>query len=102
MRQLQGPHSPSGPPSGDRDMNWDQVEDNWKQLKGTVQQEWSKLTNDNLDVIAGNRKMLSGKIQEAYGISKDEAEEQIEEFEYRYGDWMPEDVPRSAAADLRG
>ena len=83
-------------------MNWDQVEGNWKQFKGKVQQQWGKLTNDHLDVIAGNRKLLSGKIQEAYGISKDEAEEQIKKFEYRYGDWMPDELSPPPAADLRG
>jgi uncharacterized protein YjbJ (UPF0337 family) len=83
-------------------MNWDQVEGNWKQFKGKVQQQWGKLTNDHLDVIAGNRKLLAGKIQEAYGISKDEAEEQIKKFEYRYGDWMPDEISPPPAGDLRG
>jgi len=83
-------------------MNWDQVEGNWKQFKGKVQQQWGKLTNDHLDMIAGNRKVLTGKIQEAYGITKDEAEEQVKKFEYRYGDWMPDDVPPPPAPDLRG
>ena len=83
-------------------MDWNQVEGNWKQFKGKVQQQWGKLTNDHLDVIAGNRTELSGKIQEAYGISKEEAEEQIKKFEYRYGDWMPDDVAPPPAADQRG
>ena len=62
-------------------MNWDRVEGSWKQFKGKVKQEWGKLTDDNLDVIAGNRDVLAGKVQEAYGISKDEAEKQIRKFE---------------------
>jgi uncharacterized protein YjbJ (UPF0337 family) len=62
-------------------MNWDIVEGNWKQFKGKVQTEWGKLTNDQLDKIAGKRTELLGRIQEAYGISKDEAEEQIKKFE---------------------
>jgi uncharacterized protein YjbJ (UPF0337 family) len=55
-------------------MNWDQVEGNWKEFKGNVKEQWGKLTDDQLDVIAGRRDQLAGKIQEAYGITKDEAE----------------------------
>lgn len=58
-------------------MNQDRIEGNWTQVKGYVQKQWGKLTNDDLDVIEGNRKLLSGKIQERYGIAKDEAETQI-------------------------
>jgi len=50
-------------------MNWDRIEGNWKQLKGKIQQQWGKLTDDHLDVIAGKREHLSGKIQEMYGIT---------------------------------
>lgn len=62
-------------------MNWDIIEGNWKQFKGMVQEQWGKLTDDNLDVIAGKREELIGKLQETYGISKDEAEKQIKVFE---------------------
>ena len=58
-------------------MNWDRIEGNWKQFKGNVQQLWGKLTDDQLDVIAGKRDHLTGKIQEIYGITKDEAEKQL-------------------------
>ena len=58
-------------------MNWDRIEGNWKQFKGNAKQQWGKLSDDQLDVIAGKRDNLSGKIQEAYGISKDETEEQL-------------------------
>lgn len=54
-------------------MNWDIIEGNWKQFKG-------KVTNDQLDVIAGKRVELAGKIQETYGISKDEVDKQIRDF----------------------
>ena len=63
------------------DMDWNIVEGNWKQFKGKVKAQWGKLTDDHLDVIAGNRDQLAGKIQEAYGITKDEAEQQIKDFE---------------------
>ncbi len=62
-------------------MNWDIVEGNWKQFQGKVKTQWGKLTDDHLDVIAGKRIALAGKIQEIYGISKDEAENQIKNFE---------------------
>lgn len=62
-------------------MNWDRIEGNWKQFRGHVKQQWGKLTEDHLDVIAGNRDILSGKIQESYGVGKDEAEKQLAAWE---------------------
>ena len=56
-------------------MDWNIVEGNWKQFKGKVKAYWGTLTDDHLDVIAGNRDQLTGKIQETYGITKDETEE---------------------------
>lgn len=61
-------------------MNWDRIEGNWKQLKGQVREKWGKLTNDHIDVVAGKRERLAGKIQEVYGIGKDEVNRQIDEF----------------------
>ena len=61
-------------------MNWDRIEGNWKQFKGNAKQQWGKLTDDQLDVIAGKRDQLVGKIQEQYGIGKDEAEKQVDKF----------------------
>ncbi len=62
-------------------MNWDQIEGNWKQFKGTVKEKWGKLTDDDLDTINGKKEHLLGKIQEKYGIAKEEAEEQLKKFE---------------------
>ena len=59
-------------------MNWDRIEGNWKQLTGKAKVQWGKLTDDDLDFIAGRREQLSGKLQERYGIAKDEAEKQID------------------------
>ncbi len=64
-------------------MNWDQVKGNWNQLKGSAKVQWGKLTDDDLDVIEGNRDKLVGKIQEAYGVSKEEAEQQVEDFNWQ-------------------
>ena len=65
-------------------MNWERIEGNWKQLKGKVIEQWGQLTDDDLDVIAGKREQLAGKLQERYGIAKDEAEAQVKEWERRY------------------
>lgn len=62
-------------------MNWDTIEGDWKQFRGSMRQQWGKLTDDDLDVVAGKRDQLAGKIQEKYGIAKDEAERQIDEYQ---------------------
>lgn len=64
-------------------MAWDRIEGNWKQFKGKVKETWGDLTDDELDQIAGKRDVLLGKIQERYGIEKDEAERRIRDFEDR-------------------
>jgi uncharacterized protein YjbJ (UPF0337 family) len=61
-------------------ISWDRIEGNWKQLTGKVQEKWGKLTNDHIDVVAGKREQLAGKIQEVYGVGKEEANRQIDEF----------------------
>jgi len=61
-------------------MNKDTIEGNWKQLKGSVQARWGKLTDDDLTVAAGNKEILMGRIQERYGIAKEEAQKQLDEF----------------------
>ncbi len=62
-------------------MNWDQIEGNWKQLKGNVKLHWGKLTDDQLEMIAGKRDNLAGKIQEIYGATKADVELQILEWQ---------------------
>ena len=61
-------------------MNWDQLEGKWKQYSGKVKEKCGKLTDDDLDVVRGRRDQLIGKIQERYGIVKQEAEKQVDEF----------------------
>jgi uncharacterized protein YjbJ (UPF0337 family) len=67
-------------------MNWDRIAGNWKQAQGKVKEQWGKLTDDDLDTIDGKRDQLVGKIQNTYGIGKDEAEKQIGEWEARQRD----------------
>jgi uncharacterized protein YjbJ (UPF0337 family) len=61
-------------------MNRDIIEGNWMQLKGKVQQQWGKLTGDDLDKIEGKQKELVGRIQERYGYAKDRAEKEVNDF----------------------
>jgi uncharacterized protein YjbJ (UPF0337 family) len=61
-------------------MNWDRIQGNWKEFKGKAKERWGRLTDDELDVIAGKREQLSGALQKAYGYSQDEAERQLDEF----------------------
>ncbi len=64
-------------------MNQDRVEGNWLQFKGQVKEQWGKLTDDDLDIIAGKRDQLLGRIQERHGLAKDEAEQQLDAFQAR-------------------
>ena len=64
-------------------MNWDQVEGKWKQAKGTVKERWGKLTDDDLDIIAGKRDQLIGKIQERYGVTKEAAQKEVDSWTMR-------------------
>ena len=57
-------------------MNWDQVEGDWKQFKGKIQQQWGKLTNDDLDVVAGKRTELLGVLQNATATTRNKAKKQ--------------------------
>ncbi|MER2507507.1 CsbD family protein [Amaricoccus sp.] len=62
-------------------MNWDQIEGKWKEMTGKVQTQWGKLTDDDMQRIKGDRRELSGRIQQKYGVTKEAAEAQID-------DWM--------------
>ncbi|MDX2266132.1 MAG: CsbD family protein [Hyphomicrobiales bacterium] len=67
-------------------MNWDRVEGNWKQIKGKIRSAWGNITDDDLERMAGKRDELVGKIQERYGIAKDEAERQVDDW-YNRQSW---------------
>jgi uncharacterized protein YjbJ (UPF0337 family) len=59
-------------------MNWDTIEGRWDQLKGNVRSKWAKLTDDDVSSVSAKKDKLVGKIQERYGILKDEAERQVD------------------------
>ncbi len=61
-------------------MNWNQIEGNWKQFKGSAKAQWGDLTDNELTEAEGNRDKLVGKIQERYGIAQEEAERQVDSF----------------------
>lgn len=61
-------------------MNWDQVEGKWKQFSGSARERWGKLTDDDLQTLTGQKDQLVGKIQERYGVAKEEAEKQTDEW----------------------
>lgn len=62
-------------------MNWDRIEGNWQHYKGNAKRHWLRLTEEQLDFIAGRREELSGKIQAAYGISTEQAEKQVSSWQ---------------------
>ena len=64
-------------------MNWDQIKGKWMQFKGKAKEQWGDLTDDDLDRAAGERDQLVGRIQERYGLAKDEAQEQVDEWSRR-------------------
>ncbi|HTP85165.1 MAG TPA: CsbD family protein [Alphaproteobacteria bacterium] len=64
-------------------MNWDQIAGNWKQLKGRAKEQWARLTDDDLTFINGKRDQLVGRVQERYGVAKEEADRQVKDWEGR-------------------
>jgi uncharacterized protein YjbJ (UPF0337 family) len=75
-------------------MNHDRIEGRWRQLKGKVKEEWGKLTDDDLDVIAGRRDQLLGRIQQRHGIARDEADRQLRQWETSHPDFQFDDNAR--------
>lgn len=63
-------------------MNEDRIKGHWKQMAGTLKAQWGKLTSDDLDVADGNAEYLVGKVQERYGIARDQAQRQVDEFNH--------------------
>lgn len=61
-------------------MNRDILQGNWKQLKGGIKQQWGKLTDDDLMQAEGDFQKLAGRVQERYGLTREEAERRVDEF----------------------
>lgn len=61
-------------------MNWDLIQGKWKELKGKAKEKWGELTDDDLEVIKGNKDQLVGLIQNRYGKAKEEAEKEVEKW----------------------
>src|SRR5207253_2801542 len=65
---------------GEQKMDWNQVEGNWKEVKGKVKQKWAKLTDDDLADINGQRDQLEGRLQKRYGYAKDQARKDVDDW----------------------
>lgn len=76
-------------------MNWDRIQGEWKQMTAHVKGKWAKLTDDDLKSISAKKDLLVGKVQERYGILRDEAERQVNE-------WMSKLPPRHEAPGHSG
>jgi uncharacterized protein YjbJ (UPF0337 family) len=61
-------------------MNWDQIEGKWKQFAGSARQRWGKITDSDWQIVAGKKDQLVGRVQERYGIAKEEAEKQADDW----------------------
>jgi uncharacterized protein YjbJ (UPF0337 family) len=83
------------------DMDWNIVEGNWKQFKGKVKQQWGKLTDDPLDMIACKRAPPARPRQATYGITRDQAELQLKAFEKLYEDSPPQSLRAAASRTMR-
>jgi uncharacterized protein YjbJ (UPF0337 family) len=73
-------HKKGGSQKQGKHMNWDLIEGIWKQMKGRIREKWGNLTDDDLEMIAGKRDQLIGRLQVRYGIAKKEAAKQVDEF----------------------
>jgi len=61
-------------------MNWDEVQGKWKQMKGSVREKFGKLTDSDLETIGGKKDQFIGKLQERYGISRDQAQKDLDNW----------------------
>jgi uncharacterized protein YjbJ (UPF0337 family) len=66
-------------------MNWDQIKGKWHEVKGSIRAKWADLTDDDLDEMDGNREKMVGKIQQKYGVAKEEAEKQVDDWTKTHG-----------------
>ena len=85
-------------------MNTDQMSGKWKQMKGAAKQQWGKLTDDDLEVIAGKRDSLVGKLQERYGMAKEDAQRKADDWlkSYKPADEQDMNAERTRARVIQG
>lgn len=81
-------------------MNSDQFEGKWKQLKGQVKQRWGKLTDDDVTALGGKKDELVGKIQERYGITREQAEREADEWARASAAEIKEETRSGAASKV--
>lgn len=62
-------------------MNWETIKGNWTELRGRIRMQWGRLTDDQLDVIEGRREVLLGQLQQTYGLTAEQADAQVTEWE---------------------
>jgi uncharacterized protein YjbJ (UPF0337 family) len=72
-------------------MNWSSIENGWNDYKANAKQQWGKLTDDQINGTMGKRDTLSSRVQEAYAVTKEEAERQI-------SDWQSKQVEKQGPA----
>ena len=82
-------------------MNWDQIEGKWKQFSGSARERWGKLTDSDWHVVGGKKDQLVGRIQERYGIARDEAERQADEWSRTLKESQTETPPTTRHAGSR-
>jgi uncharacterized protein YjbJ (UPF0337 family) len=61
-------------------MNWDQIQGQWKQMKGKARERWGQLTDDDIEEAGGDRDRLEGKLQERYGHTKEQARSEVDKW----------------------
>ena len=81
-------------------MNWDRIEGSWKTVKGKVREQWGKLTDDDVDVIAGKRDQLVGTLQKKYGRTKEAVEQEIDAWSRNLKDGI-DDAAHAASSSMR-
>jgi uncharacterized protein YjbJ (UPF0337 family) len=82
-------------------MDWNRIEGDWKQIKGSVKERWGKLTDDDLTIIRGRRDQLEGKLQERYGYAKERARREIEDW-YRSTEFNLADTIKTLRVEIQG
>jgi len=61
-------------------MNEDILKGQWKEIRGSVKEQWGNLTDDDLATVEGKQEKLVGLLQKRYGYTKDKAEHEYDNF----------------------